>query len=136
MKPVMAATASTEVREDELVARAKAGDADAFEVLFRRYRVRIAGFVRANVREEGRVEDIVQEVFFAAHKSLPTLANPGVPCAFAKVTPPDDSTSDNAPAGTVTILKTCTGPVFGRLSSEVVTSAAGDFIHGYASDLH
>jgi len=77
VKPVMAAAAaSAEAREDELVAGAQAGSADAFEALFRRYRDRIATFVRASVRDEGRTEDLVQEIFFSAHSSLSSLAHP------------------------------------------------------------
>ncbi|PWU24853.1 MAG: hypothetical protein C5B48_04280 [Candidatus Rokuibacteriota bacterium] len=77
VKPVMvAATASAEAREDELVAAAQAGSAQAFEALFRRYRDRITTFVGASVRDEGRTEDLVQEIFFSAHSSLPSLSQP------------------------------------------------------------
>ena len=77
VKPVMAAAAaSTEAREEELVAAAQAGNAQAFEALFRRYRDRITAFVRASVRDEGRSEDLVQEIFIAAHHSLSTLSHP------------------------------------------------------------
>src|SRR4051794_24513409 len=72
-----AAAASTEAREEELVAAAQAGNPQAFEALFRRYRDRITTFVRASVRDDGRAEDVVQEVFFSAHKSLPSLEHPG-----------------------------------------------------------
>src|SRR5438445_13520527 len=69
LKPVMAAaTASTEAREEELVAAAQAGSKTAFEALFRRYRDRITTFVRSSVRDDGRAEDLVQEIFFSAHK--------------------------------------------------------------------
>lgn len=78
MKPVMAAAAaSTEAREEELVVRAQDGNQEAFEALFRRYRDRITTFVRASVRDDGRSEDVVQEVFFSAHKSLGSLEHPG-----------------------------------------------------------
>ena len=77
VKPVMAAAAaSTEAREEELVASAQAGNVEAFEMLFRRYRDRITGYVRASVRDEGRSEDVVQEIFFSAHSSLSTLGHP------------------------------------------------------------
>jgi RNA polymerase sigma factor (sigma-70 family) len=77
VKPVMAAAAaSTEAREDELVAGAQSGSAEAFEALFRRYRDRIAAYVRSSVRDEGRTEDLVQEIFFSAHSSLSSLENP------------------------------------------------------------
>jgi RNA polymerase sigma factor (sigma-70 family) len=71
-----AAAASAEAREDELVAGAQAGNAEAFEALFRRYRDRITTFVRSSVRDEGRTEDLVQEIFFSAHSSLPSLSHP------------------------------------------------------------
>jgi hypothetical protein len=45
------------------------------------------------------------------------------------LTPPDDSTSDNVAAGTVTLIQKCSGVAVGRFTSEVVTSGAGDFIH-------
>jgi RNA polymerase sigma factor (sigma-70 family) len=78
VKPVMAAAAaSTEAREGELVANAQAGNPEAFEALFRRYRDRIASYVHSSVRDEGRTEDLVQEIFFSAHSSLSTLAHPG-----------------------------------------------------------
>src|SRR4051794_13036444 len=78
VKPVMAAAAaSTEAREEELVAGAQAGNAEAFEALFRRYRDRITTFVRSSVRDDGRSEDLVQEIFFSAHKNLGSLEQPG-----------------------------------------------------------
>ena len=43
--------------------------------------------------------------------------------------PPDDSTTDNTPAGTVTLKKTCPGAVIGQFTSEVATAASGDFLH-------
>jgi RNA polymerase sigma factor (sigma-70 family) len=71
----MAAT-SAPSREEELVAAAQAGNREAFEALFRRYRQAITAYVRARVRDEGRTEDIVQETFFSAHNSLATLGHP------------------------------------------------------------
>ena len=41
-----------------------------------RYRQPISGYVRARVRDEGRTEDLVQEIFFSAHNSLATLSDP------------------------------------------------------------
>jgi RNA polymerase sigma factor (sigma-70 family) len=71
-----AAASSAPPREEELVAAAQAGNREAFEALFRRYRQAITGYVRARVRDEGRAEDIVQETFFSAHNSLATLSHP------------------------------------------------------------
>jgi hypothetical protein len=45
------------------------------------------------------------------------------------LTPPDDSTADNAPAASVTISKPCPGAVIGNFVSEVSTTTAGAFIH-------
>jgi hypothetical protein len=43
--------------------------------------------------------------------------------------PPDDSTTDNVPAGSVTMTKSCNKLVVGLLTTEVSTPNAGDFIH-------
>ncbi len=43
--------------------------------------------------------------------------------------PPDDSTSDNVAANTVTIRKVCPGAMVATWSGEVSTPAAGDFLH-------
>jgi RNA polymerase sigma factor (sigma-70 family) len=75
VKPVIAAVAST-AREEELVARAKAGSSEAFEALFRRYRERITAYVRTIVPHHARAEDVVQEIFVAALRKLDTLQEP------------------------------------------------------------
>ena len=69
MKPLLAATA-TEAPDEQLVAAARAGSDQAFEALFRRYRDRVVGYVRGMVSDHGRAEDIVQEAFMSALRSL------------------------------------------------------------------
>ena len=69
MKPLLAATA-TEAADEQLVAAARDGSDEAFEVLFRRYRDRVVGYVRGMVSDHGRAEDIVQEAFMSALRSL------------------------------------------------------------------
>ena len=69
MKPLVAATA-TEAADDQLVAAARDGSDEAFEMLFRRYRDRVVGYVRGMVSDHGRAEDIVQEAFMSALRSL------------------------------------------------------------------
>jgi len=77
MKPLLGQSVDpSPAREEELVARAQAGNRDAFEALFRNYRGAITAYVRASVRDEGRAEDIVQEIFLSAHNSLATLSHP------------------------------------------------------------
>ena len=53
-----------------LVAAVRAGDDRAFELLYTRYQRRIAAYVRGMVRDEGRAEDIVQEVFMSALRRM------------------------------------------------------------------
>ena len=43
--------------------------------------------------------------------------------------PPDDTTTNNVAAGTVTFKKTCAGAVTATFSSEVSSPGASDFIH-------
>ena len=57
-------------REDALVVAARAGDERAFETLHARYRERIEAFIAARLRDPDRAEDIAQEVFVSAHRSL------------------------------------------------------------------
>ena len=54
----------------ELVRAVRAHDDEAFEELYRRYRPAIAAFVRRLVRDEGRAEDVTQEAFVAALRSM------------------------------------------------------------------
>ena len=69
MKPLLAATA-TEAPDEQLVAAARDGSDEAFEVLFRRYQGRVVGYVRGMVSDHGRAEDLVQEAFMSALRSL------------------------------------------------------------------
>jgi RNA polymerase sigma factor (sigma-70 family) len=69
VKPLMVA-AATEATDDQLVAAAQQGSDAAFEVLFRRYRDRIAAYVRGIVSDHARAEDIVQDAFISALRSL------------------------------------------------------------------
>src|SRR3954468_22658436 len=62
--------AATEATDDQLVAAARQGSDAAFEALFRRYRERISAYVRGIVSDHARAEDIVQDTFFSAVRSL------------------------------------------------------------------
>jgi RNA polymerase sigma factor (sigma-70 family) len=72
----MAAAAASNASEACLVVRAKDGSSEAFATLFRGYRDRIAGYVRTIVADGSRADDIVQEVFISALRSLHTLEDP------------------------------------------------------------
>jgi RNA polymerase sigma factor (sigma-70 family) len=56
--------------EEDLVAHVRREDDSAFEELFSRYRARVGSYVRGMVRDHGRAEDLVQEVFLAALRRL------------------------------------------------------------------
>jgi RNA polymerase sigma factor (sigma-70 family) len=53
-----------------LVAAVRRGDDRAFEVLFARYRPRVVAFVRGMLRDDGRAEDVAQEVFLSALRRM------------------------------------------------------------------
>ena len=69
MKPLMVA-APDEATDDQLVVAAQQGSDAAFDALFRRYRDRIGAYVRGIVSDHARAEDIVQDVFMSALRSL------------------------------------------------------------------
>ena len=75
MKPLMAA-ASTATTDEQLVAALRAGSDEALEALFLRYRDRIAAYVRGIVSDQGKAEDIVQETFISALRSLRATDRP------------------------------------------------------------
>jgi RNA polymerase sigma factor (sigma-70 family) len=66
----MTPPASAVATDEQLVAAARAGSDEAFEALFRRYRDRIEAHVRGMVYDHGRAEDIVQDTFMSALRSL------------------------------------------------------------------
>jgi RNA polymerase sigma factor (sigma-70 family) len=72
LKPIMVASpaAAAGITDEQLVAAARTGSDEAFEVLFRRYRERVTAQVRGIVHDYGRSEDIVQEAFISALRSL------------------------------------------------------------------
>jgi RNA polymerase sigma-70 factor (ECF subfamily) len=56
--------------ETEIVARARAGDGDAFAVIVDTYRDRLFGLAVGIVRNRDAAEDIVQETFIKAYRNL------------------------------------------------------------------
>ena len=54
----------------ELVARAKAGDLDAFEALTRRYEQRVYSLALRMLRQEEDAEDVTQQTFLSALENL------------------------------------------------------------------
>jgi RNA polymerase sigma factor (sigma-70 family) len=62
--------AASEATDNQLVDAAQQGSDIAFEALFRRYSDRITAYVRSIVSDHSRAEDIVQDVFVSALRSL------------------------------------------------------------------
>jgi len=64
------ASAGAAVSDAQLIAAVRRGNDHAFEQLYRRYSAAIARFVTARVRDRGRAEDLVQEIFLSALRRL------------------------------------------------------------------
>jgi RNA polymerase sigma-70 factor (ECF subfamily) len=60
-----------EPTDDELVARCKGGDDEAFVALVTRYRARVFGMIARTVTDTGRAEDLAQDVFLRVYRGLP-----------------------------------------------------------------
>lgn len=56
--------------DEEIVARVRAGEAELFEFLMRRYNTRIFRAVRAIVRNDDEAEDVMQEAYVNAYAHL------------------------------------------------------------------
>lgn len=65
--------APTEAREDELVARATAGDGAAFEALMRRHNQLLFRTARSILRNDADAEDALQEAYLRAWRALGTF---------------------------------------------------------------
>ncbi|MFN8515934.1 MAG: RNA polymerase sigma factor [Thermomicrobiales bacterium] len=61
------------IEDEELawVARAKAGDSDAFAAIYRRYRVRIQAYCYGVIGDATDAEDLTQQTFLKAYNALP-----------------------------------------------------------------
>src|SRR5262245_50870654 len=64
------------MRTDELVERARRGDADAFAVLVERHHAAVHRAVRARLGDELDAQEVVQETFVRAWRELPGLREP------------------------------------------------------------
>ncbi|HLT21368.1 MAG TPA: sigma-70 family RNA polymerase sigma factor [Thermomicrobiales bacterium] len=65
--------------DDRLLERARSGDLEALEELCEREWRPVYGIVYAAVRNVGEAQDLTQEVFFRALRSLPRYRDMGVP---------------------------------------------------------
>lgn len=61
-----------------LVARIRAGDEDAFELVVVRYQAPLFRYVRGLVGDRELASDLVQETFLRAYRAIDRLADPGL----------------------------------------------------------
>ena len=64
------ASARDAVSDAQLIAAVRRGNDHAFEQLYRRYSAGVARFVAGRVRDSGRAEDLVQEIFLSALRRM------------------------------------------------------------------
>ena len=64
------ASAGDAVSDVQLIAAVRRGNDHAFEQLYRRYSSAVMRFVAARVRDTGRAEDLVQEIFLSALRRM------------------------------------------------------------------
>lgn len=76
MSALSAVRAAPAYDEQDLISAVRTGDDRAFELLYARYRPRIASYVLGMVGDHQRAEDIAQEVFIAALRRLRATERP------------------------------------------------------------
>jgi len=70
---------NTDVRIDELVSSVQSGQTEAFSLLYEEYLGRVYRYVYARIGKMEQAEDITQEVFVRAFKSISTYRCRGRP---------------------------------------------------------
>src|SRR5262249_43807000 len=73
---VIALPTNGRIADDELVRRARSGDDWAVEAIYRRYVTLVASTAQRLLRNDGDVDDIVQETFLIAFEQLDRLVEP------------------------------------------------------------
>jgi RNA polymerase sigma-70 factor, ECF subfamily len=63
----------SDISEDEIIRQAQAGDARAFELLYRRYCKRVYRLCLGMVRNETEAEDLTQEAFLRVFRKIHTF---------------------------------------------------------------
>ena len=74
MEPLTAAAAREQLSDEEVVRRVVEGDAALFEILMRRHNQRIYRAVRAILRDDDEVEDVMQQAYLNAFQHLGQFA--------------------------------------------------------------
>lgn len=74
MEPITATAAREQLSDEEVVRRVVEGDAALFEILMRRHNQRIYRAVRAILRDDDEVEDVMQQAYLNAFQHLHQFA--------------------------------------------------------------
>ena len=67
------AIAESSMNHEDLIARARRGDADAFRLIFERYTRPVISFIFYMVNERELAEELAQETFVRAYRGLDTF---------------------------------------------------------------
>ncbi len=59
--------------DQELVERVKAGDKQAFDVLVRKYQLKLVKMISRYVSDPSEAQDVAQEAFIKAYRAIPTF---------------------------------------------------------------
>ena len=73
-----AASADHDDADALLVARIRAGDEDAFELLVARYQAPLFRYLHGLVRDQEQARDLLQETFLRAYRAIGALDDPGL----------------------------------------------------------
>jgi RNA polymerase sigma-70 factor, ECF subfamily len=72
--PMLQAAASSELKDEEVVARVLAGETALFEILMRRYNQRLYRVSRVILRDDAEAEDVMQDAYVRAYEHLHQFA--------------------------------------------------------------
>ncbi len=64
------------VNDAQLIAAVRRGNDHAFEQLYRRHSASVERFVASRVRDRGKAEDLVQEIFLSALRRMRATGRP------------------------------------------------------------
>jgi len=70
MRGDVATACAAEWSDEEIVRRVLAGEQALFEVLMRRHNQRVYRVARAILRDEGEIDDVLQDAYLAAYRNL------------------------------------------------------------------
>lgn len=70
MEQAVAVSAANELSDEDIVARVRGGDVGLYEILVRRHNQRLYRAIRAVLRDDSDVEDVMQQAYIDAYRHL------------------------------------------------------------------